>query len=194
LDPEVPTVIDYTTVLETLERSGLRCVYPNSGAFGLPPGGETHVIGWCAKDDPTIRAQVRSAIRVVPPPASQSLATMLRRAWQQNPPGPIWLMPASHWAFELQFGAADWLPSLLADHAIDPELLRPRSDGSAIQFQPEEADSFSAMVRSILERLVASDFTVAFPGRPVTAMLHHHQQIWWQTSDREVWDSIGLII
>jgi hypothetical protein len=187
-------MIDYSTVLETLERSGLRCVYPNSGAFGLPAGGETHIIGWCGADDPTIRVEVRSTIRVVPPPANQSLALLLSRAWKQHLAGPIWLMPASHWAFELQFGGADWLPSLLADYAIDPELLRPRSDGSAIQFQPEEADSFSAMVQSLLERLTASDFTVAFPGRPVMAMLHHHQQIWWQTSDLDIWKSIGLVI
>jgi len=190
----VPTVIDYPTVLETLERCGLRCVYPNSGAFGLPPDGASHIVGWCAGDDSTIRPEMRSVVRIVPPPASASLAALLERAWQHHVPGPIWLMPASHWAYELQFGGAEWLAELLAGHGIDSQVLRSRSDGSAVEFHSKEAELFSAMVEALFDRLTASDFTVAFPGHPVVATLHHHQQIWWQTTNRGIWESIDSIV
>ena len=190
----MPRVIDYSTVLETLERSGLRCVYPNSGAFGLPPDIANHVIGWAAADDPTIRPEARAALRILPQPASRSLTALLKRAWQEHLPGPLWLMPASHWAYELQFGGGEWLAPLLSELGIDPESLRSRADGSAIGFEFAEADSLLAVVEKVLDRLVASDFTVAFPGRAVVAMLHHHQQIWWQTSEAAIGESIDSLI
>jgi hypothetical protein len=180
----VPRIIDYSIVLTTLEQSGLRCVYPNSGAFGLAADKTNHIAGWIAADDPTIRAELRAVVQIVPSPASRSLATLLLRAWRQHLPGPLWLMPASHWAYELQFGAADWLPALLADHCIDATVLQSRSDGSAIEFQLDETESPGALVEKLFDHLDASDFTAAFPGSPAVAMLHHHQQIWWQTSDR----------
>jgi hypothetical protein len=186
----LPSIIDYSTVLQTLDASGLRCVYPNSGAFGLPADAESHFVGWLAVDDPTIRPEMRSAVRIVPPPAARSLAESLRRIWQEHFRGPLWLMPASHWAYELQFGHADWLPALLGQHGVDPALLRSRSDGSAIEFQLDEADSLLTMVENLFERLVASDFTVAFPGKTVAALLHHHRQIWWQTSEMTIWKQI----
>ena len=103
-------------------------------------------------------------------------------------------MPASHWAFELQFGSPDWLPPLLEHHAIDPQLLRPLADASAIEFQLEEAESLIAFMQTLFERMTASDFTAAFPGRAVVAMLHHHQQIWWQTSDPTIHDSLDSLL
>jgi hypothetical protein len=190
----VPSIINYSMVLETLERSGLRCVYPNSGAFGIPPGTPNHILGWAARDDSTIRPEVRSSLRIIPDPAGPTLAALLTRAWHQHFPGPLWLMAASHWAYELQFGGADWLPSLLGKHGVQSEMLRTRTDGSAIEFQPHEGDSLTAIVEELFDRLVASDFTIAFPGRTVVALLHHHQQIWWQTSNQAIWESLDTVI
>ncbi len=185
-------VIDYPVVLATLESAGLKCAYPNSGAFGLPPECNQHLIGWASDDDPTIRPEARAALRILPDP---SLPALLNQAWQHHLPGPLWLMPASHWAYELQFGSADWLPSLLRDHGIDPDSLRPRTDGSAIEFAPTESDSLLAIVQQLFTHLIASDFTAAFPRHPVVALLHHHRQIWWQTSDltiRKALDTVAI--
>jgi hypothetical protein len=186
-------LIDYPTVLQTLEESGLRCVYPHSGAFGLKAEAKNQVIGWIGGEDGSIRPEVRAVAQVVPWPAPRSLTSLLARAWREHLNGPIWLMPTSHWAFELQFGAADWLPELLAEHSIDAQSLRARSDGSAIEFQPDQTDRLRAMVERLLDRMTTSDFNLAFPGRPVLAMLHHHQQIWWQTSDPAILQSIRAI-
>ena len=190
LDVAVPHVIDYPVVLTSLQSAGLKCVYPNSGAFGLAPACTQHVIGWACEDDPTIRPQARAALRIV---LDHPLPALLSRAWRHHLPGPLWLMPASHWAYELQFGSADWLPSLLSEHGIDPESLRPRADGSAIEFASGEADSFLALVQKLFTQVIASDLTVAFPGRPVVALLHHHHQIWWQTSDLAIWKSLDSV-
>jgi hypothetical protein len=190
LDLTVPRVIDYPVVLATLQSAGLNCVYPNSGAFGLPPGCTPHVVGWAHADDPTIRPHARAALRIVP---DGSLPALLNHTWLDDLAGPLWLMPASHWAYELQFGSADWLPPLLSQHGLDPESLRPRTDGSAIEFAATESDSLLAMVQQLFTHLIASDFTVTFPGRPVVALLHHHRQIWWQTSDLAIWKSLDSL-
>jgi hypothetical protein len=189
----VPLIVDYPIVLATLERVGLHCVYPNSGAFGPQAGAENHVLGWIATEDPTIRRELLAMARIVPPPASRSFAALVQRAWQDHLKGPLWLMPASHWAYELQFGGAEWLPALLAEHGVDPGDLRPRSDGSAIEFQASEAGALSTLVEKLFDRLTASDFTIAFPGGAAVAMLHHHQQIWWQTSERAIWESLASL-
>jgi hypothetical protein len=31
--------------------------------------------------------------------------------------------------------------------------------------------------------LLGSDFTLAFVGKPVLCTVHHHKQLWWQTTD-----------
>jgi hypothetical protein len=188
----VPTLIDYPVVLQTLSRS-LQCVYPNSGAFGIPPGITNHIIGWSAADDPTIRPEMHSALRIIPEPAARTLASLLTRAWQEHLPGPLWLMPASHWAYELQFGSPDWLPPLLIAIGIDPKQLRSRTDGSAIQFEPAEQDALRPLIENLFTHLIASDFTIAFPTRPIVALLHHHRQIWWQTSDETLWKSLNSL-
>lgn len=186
----MPTTIDYSIVLPSLQATGLRCVYPNSGAFGPAEGAENHIVGWLSAEDETIRPDLRANLIVVPPPACRSLATLLTRAWCDRVPGPIWLMPASHWAFELQFGG-DWIPPLLANHGIDVLSLQSRPDGSAIEFQPDESDDFTLLIESLLEHLTASDFTIAFPGRAIAVMLHHHRQIWWQLSDPALARQLG---
>ena len=189
----MPTLIDYAAVLQTLA-PWLGCVYPNSGAFGIPPGIPNHILGWSASDDSTIRPEARAALRIVPAPASRTLAGLLARAWQEQLPGPLWLMPASHWAYELQFGSPDWLPALLTDIGIDPDQLRPRTDGSAIQFEPAEQEALHPLIEKLFDKLIASDFTIAFPGQPVVALLHHHQQIWWQTSDQILHKSLNSLL
>jgi hypothetical protein len=189
----MPTIIDYPAVLQTLERN-LRCVYPNSGAFGVPSGVTNHILGWAAADDPTIRSEVRAFLRIVPQPAPRRLASLLTRAWQEHLLGPLWLMPASHWAYELQFGGLDWLPGLLNDIGVGADSLRSRTDGSAIQFEFAETEILRPLVERLFEKLIASDFTIAFPDRPVVALLHHHQQIWWQTSDGAIWKSLDSLV
>jgi hypothetical protein len=187
----VPIIIDYLTVLQTLERSGLKCVYPNSGAFGLASDAPPLITGWRGSDDSTIHPEMLKFTRLVPPSASKTLAGLLERAWINYLPGPIWLMPASHWAFELQFGGPDWLPAMLEAADIDPEALRSLSDGSAIEFQSSETELMLRMVETLFNRITASDFTAAFPGKTAVALLHHHQQIWWQTSDQGIWELLN---
>jgi hypothetical protein len=190
----LPTIIEYSTVLETLERSGLKCVYPFSGAFGLASHAPPLITGWRGGDDSTIHPEMLKFTHMVPAPAPKSLAGLLERAWTKYLTGPMWLMPASHWAFELQFGGVDWLPAMLEAAGIDPQTLRPLSDGSAIQFQSSETEPMLRMMETLFDRMTASDFTAAFPGKAAVALLHHHQQIWWQTSDRGIWESLeGMI-
>jgi hypothetical protein len=38
--------------------------------------------------------------------------------------------------------------------------------------------------------LTASDFAIAFPRRAVLCTLHHHKQLWWQTTDTGLADAL----
>ncbi len=177
-------IIDYSEVLDTLTTTGLRCVYPHSGAFGLPRGAIMHALGWIGMDDESIRPELLQHARRIEPPYEQTLANMVCHAWKHAFPGRVWVMPASHWAFELQFGGADWIPGMLALAGVDADLLRPRTDGSALEFDDEE--QLKSVIACLFENMVGSDFTVAFPGTPIVGMLHHHKQVWWQTSDESL--------
>jgi hypothetical protein len=179
----MPAIVDYPVVLNVLESDGLRCNYFNSGSFGLATVDSNNIVGWLAGDDPTVHTALRQRCRLVAPPAGRSLAGLLSTAWQRLLAGSAWLMPASHWAYELQFGNSAWLGTLLAGAGIDPAALAARTDGSAIEFAAGEADVLRAVLETIIPSLRNSDFTLAFPGRRAIATLHHHQQIWWQSDN-----------
>lgn len=179
----MPWIVDYARVLEQMKAQGLRSLYYNSGAFGFPEGTTVNSCGWIGPEDPTLRPAARELSRSVPAPYERSLAELVVRAWRELLPGTVWLMPKSHWAYELDYGSRDWMPALLEHAGIDSGLLQPRTNAAAIEFAPHEIEPFQHVVEGLLRMLLGSDFALAFPGRPVVCTLHHHKQVWWTSSD-----------
>lgn len=179
----MPWIVEYEQVLDQMRGQGLRSLYYNSGAFGFPEGIATHAVGWVGPADPSLRPAARESAVAVPPPYEPTLAQRVIRAWQDCLPGKVWLMPKSHWAYELDFGSRDWMPSLLERAGIDAGLLQPRTNAAALEFKLDEAEPFGHVVEGLLRMLLGSDFALAFPGRPVVCTIHHHKQVWWQSSD-----------
>jgi hypothetical protein len=190
--PAVPQIVDYSIVLERMSGLKLRSLYYNSGSFGFDADESTQSIGWIGPADPTIKAAARNFIRLVPEPYAENLAKLLVRAWAQILPGKIWIMPASHWAYELDFGSRDWMPAALQEIGIDSELLRERTNAAAIEFLPEESPMAESFVAGLLEMLKQSDFAIAFPDHRVTCLLHHHKQLWWTSADSAVMDRLAI--
>ena len=177
-------IVDYDTVLQTLLGQGLKSLYYNSGSFGFPPGVTTHTLGWVGPPDPTIRPEALAVAKQIPQPHVQNLTALALRAWRECAPGVIWVMPRSHWAYELDFGSREWMPAALASVGIDGKELEPLTTGAAIEFQPEQADEFRGFLSSLLENLSgSSDFQLAWPSRPLVCTVHHHKQLWWTTPD-----------
>jgi len=180
----MPRVIDYPIVLEQLTAAGFVSLYHNAGAFGFAADAHVHAIGWVGVDDPTIRDAARGMVRKITEPYAPTLARMLEQAWLSHLPGPCWLMPKSHWHYELHFGNRELLKEVLPELGINPALLRERNDGSAIEFAAGE----SALLRETAERLLSglrgSDFMIAFPRYATLCTIHHHQQLWWQTREQ----------
>src|SRR5438067_2002656 len=110
----MPQIIDYEIVLERMRREGFKCVYHNSGAFEFIEG-EVKTVGWIGPDDPTIREEAKPFVRSVPPPYEENLTELLVKAM----PGMAWVMPMSHWAYELDFGSREWLADALGEISID---------------------------------------------------------------------------
>jgi hypothetical protein len=190
----VPSIIDYPTVLETLRNQKLRCVYHNSGAFAFEDGVEARSLGWIGPADESIRPQVRHLIRNVPPPFEENLSRLFVRAWREILPGKIWVMPASHWAYELDFGSRAWMPEVLQSIGIDSRLLETRTTAAAIEFSENESPLLERFVARLLEMLQASDFSIAFPGRAAICSLHHHKQLWWSSSDERIVAALEVLI
>jgi hypothetical protein len=86
------------------------------------------------------------------------------------------------------------MPEALTSIGVDPAVLGPRNDGSAVEFEPAERDPFVRFVEALLTGLLGSDFALAFPGRPVIATVHHHKQVWWTTSSEEVLKGLHLLV
>ncbi|MGA2231947.1 MAG: hypothetical protein ABSH22_13705 [Tepidisphaeraceae bacterium] len=182
----MPLIVDYADVLQRMSGEGFRCNYHHSGAFGFGPGAQVLIRGWIGPDDATIRPGLLPSIRRISPPFAPHLAEALLRAWQTSLRGVAWLMPMSHWHFELHDGSRDWLPDRLEEIGVDPAALRDRADGSALQFALDESPALSTVIIALLENLKVSDFQLAFPGRPALCMIHHHTQLWWQTTDAKL--------
>ncbi len=188
----MPRIIDYEIVLQRLTADGLKCHYPNGGAFGFPS--EALVRGWIGPADETIKPAARAVARSVGEPYEANLAAAARRAWQLYLPGDVWLMPAAHWAYELNDGSRDWLPKAIEKLGLDPGLLKDRSNAAAIEFSPVETLEFGDFVQRLLERLLQSDFTLAFAGRGTICTVHHHKQLWWATVDPRVMGGLDELV
>lgn len=163
--------------------AGFVGLYHRAGAFGFGPEAPMQFAGWVGPDDPSIREEAKPHITRVGQPYASNLAAMLIHAWQAHLVGNLWLMPKSHWHYELHFGNRELLQPILRDIGIDPALLTDRNDGSAIEFARDERDLFRDAVRRMLEGLSGSDFLLAFIEHRTLCTIHHHQQLWWQTTD-----------
>lgn len=190
----MPWIIDYPIVLEQMRQLQMRSLYFNGGAFGFGSGSPTRSIGWIGPPDETIRAEARDFTRQVSPPYEQTLTRLLIRAWREVLPGRIWIMPGSHWAYELDFGSRDWMPPLLEGIGIDPGLLQSRTNAAAIEFAIEESPAVSHLVSRLLEMLQSSDFAIAFPHRRITCTLHHHKQLWWTSAEADLTAGIDALV
>jgi len=190
----VPRVIDYSLVTDAMRRGGFVSLYHNSGAFGFPEGTTTRSVGWVGPPDVSIRTAARPFVRHVPPPFERNLAELTAVTWLTHLHGPVWVLPKSHWAYELDFGSREWMPAALTSIGIEPATLEPRNDGSAIEFEPGERESFVHFVEALLTGLLGSDFALAFPGRPVMATIHHHKQVWWTSSDEKVLKGLDHLV
>jgi hypothetical protein len=177
----VPRIIDYEIVLQRLTTEGLKCHYPNGGAFGFASGAE--VRGWIGPNDETIKPAAREVARSVGMPYEANLAAAAVRMWQEYLPGDAWVMPAAHWAYEMNDGSRDWLPGAVVELGLDPASLKDRNTAAAIEFSSSEMAEFQGFVQRLLERLHQSDFTLSFTGRSTVCTVHHHKQLWWVTTD-----------
>jgi hypothetical protein len=187
----VATVIEYPIALKALEQRGLVCNYFNGGAFGFPKGVDVSILGWIAADDPSIRPLLRPYLRVIPPPAEEKMAKAAIDALDSEIPGPLWIMPLSHWAFELDFGSKTWLGQLVQSVGQDPQLLAARSDASPLEFNNKDLSDLVRFIRVLLENLTSSDFMLASPIYPVLCTIHHHKQLWWTSSNEPLLEEIG---
>jgi hypothetical protein len=193
-ESRLPWIIDYPIVLEQMRQMKMRSLYYNSGAFGFPADVPARSLGWIGPADETIKESARPLIRQVPEPYEQNLAELLLRAWREILPGRIWVMPASHWAYELDFGSREWMPALLEAIGVDPGLLQHRTTAAAIEFAPEESPALMHFVVRLLEMLQGSDFALAFPHRRVVCTLHHHKQLWWTSAEDAVNDALEALV
>ena len=185
----MPKIVDYSLVLRTLTGAGFESLYHNSGAFGFPRGASVHHLGWVGPDDPTLRPAALQLVRRVGAPFAPTLASLAVRAWEAHLPGPAWLMPRNHWAFELDHANGDWMPAVLSGIGVDPAALAGRNDAAAIEFAADESALLAPALEQLLTRLWGSDFALAWPGRPgrpVLCTVHHHTQLWWGTTDAEL--------
>jgi hypothetical protein len=186
----MPRIVEYKTVLQRMRDDGYVSLYHNSGAFAFARDAKTQAIGWIGAADPTLRPEAAALAREVPAPVEQNLAQLLLRAWREHLAGTLWLMPMSHWAYELDFASRAWMPDLLRAIEIDPVPLESRNDAAAIEFAPDDDEALRKMALGLLQNLSGSDFAIAFPGRDVLCTLHHHKQLWWTTHDASLAQSL----
>lgn len=179
----VPTIIDYERVLQRMETDGFHSLYHNSGAFGFARGADVRYAGWVGPADASIRAEARPFMRQVAPPYELNLGRGAADVWTRHLPGVAWVMPMSHWSYELDFGSRDWMPAALDAAGVNGAELSHRPNGAAVEFAVGERDGFEALVSQLLGNLRTSDFMLAFLGRPMLCTVHHHKQLWWQTTD-----------
>jgi hypothetical protein len=179
-------IVDYSLVLSRMLSQGMQSLYHNSGAFGFSPEMKTHSCGWIGPADPTVRPEAARLIRSVPPPHEVNLTNLLLKLWRDRFGGPLWVMPRSHWSYELQFGSRGWMPDLLRQVGVDPTSLIERNNAAALEFDGAESVPAALLLERLLEKLRGSDFALVFPDHPVLCTLHHHKQLWWVTTDVEL--------
>src|SRR5687768_7175188 len=101
----VPKIVDYADVTARMAADGMRSLYFNSGAFGFAADQTVYTRGWIGPPDDSIREAAKPFVRQVTPPDEATLATLAARAWQELFHGDVWVLPMSHWAYELDFGS-----------------------------------------------------------------------------------------
>jgi len=188
----MPRIIAYADVLKQLQSQRMRCVYHNSGAFAFVDQ-PVVTVGWIGPEDGSIRAEMREMTIPVVQPYETTLAALARAAWQKHLPGVAWVMPKSHWGFELSDGSRDCMPGALNELGIATAEFAVRSDASAIEFASQESDRFETFVAALLRGLRVSDFAIAFPDAPVLGTIHHHKQLWWQTPNENLGKSLRAL-
>src|SRR5437763_14196466 len=129
----MPKVVEYHEVLRQMQTQEFVKLYRNSGAFGFAPDAKPQAAGWIGPDDPTLRPEAVSIVQKFSQPYEKNLTRVLLRAWRWHFPGTIWLMPMSHWAYELDFASRQWLPNVLREIGIDPTSLETRNNAAAIE-------------------------------------------------------------
>ncbi len=144
--------------------------------------------GWIGPPDASIRQAARSIVRQAEAPFDIHLISGLVNAWKTMLPGVVWLMPKSHWAYELEFGHRELLYPVLQQIGVNPTLLEPLNTASAIEFTDAEQPALEYMVKELLNRLVSSDFQIVFPGFSTICTLHTRCQLWWTTTDARLID------
>ncbi len=190
----MPHIVDYTVVLKTLTDDGLRCLYHNSGSFGFAENDRAQIVGWIGPEDSSIRPAAREAItHRIGAPYGARLADMLVRALQSSQARTVWVMPGSHWSYELDFGSADWLPEALQNAGISSADLVARNNGAAVEFSSAEFPAMQPLVASLIDRLSGSDFKLVVPHRHIICTVHHHKQLWWQTTDAGVAEQLRAL-
>ncbi len=179
----MPRIVEYPVVLDRMRQETFRCLYHNSGAFGFPPEPPVHTFAWIGPEDPSLRASAKPFTSPIDPPYIPNLMRFFSAAWRDHLRGNLWLMPMSHWAFELGHNHAPWLADALRTIDVDPTGLESLNNAAAIEFPPEEEADFTMLAGVLLANLRGSDYMIAFPAKPALCMLHHHQQLWWTTPD-----------
>ena len=179
----MPGIVEYSQVRQRMLGREFVSLYHNSGAFGFARDADVKMLGWIGPADGSVRSEMRAFMRQVGAPFPATLAAMLVRS-RTHLPGDVWLMPKSHWHFELHDGHPVLLQELLPSIGIDPALLRERNDGSAITFGADEDDALRQATAGLLSGMRFSDFSLVFPDAEAAAIctVHHHQQLWWQTT------------
>jgi hypothetical protein len=191
----VATIAQYDTVLQALLGQGLKCLYHNSGAFDFPPDVDTFTLGCIGRPDSTIRPEAVAFTRQIEPPYVQNLARLALGVWREQTAGVLWVMPRSHWAYELDFGSRHWMSAALERIGIDSKILTPLTTGAAIAFKNEEIDEFGSFLTALLDNLSgSSDFQLAWPGKPLLCTVHHHKQLWWTTPEEAIYRGIEHLI
>ncbi len=190
----LPSIVAYATVVQSLAGQQFKSLYYNSGAFGFARETSTVSRGWIGKPDASIRDAALPLVRQVAEPYEKELAKLFTQAWTRFLPGVLWMMPKSHWAFELKFGSRDWMPAALAALAVDWKPLQGLNTAPALEFVPDEADRLSTFVSQLLSRLKQSDFQCVFPGRRTICTIHSRGQLWWTTTETSIATALDLLL
>jgi hypothetical protein len=188
----MPKIIDYPTVLDRLTKQGLKSLYHNSGAFGFSDGIKTVSRGWIGPEDASIRESARAMVRKISEPYAERMTELMLGLWLECLPGAVWIMPKSHWSYELEFGSRDWLPGGLEQIGIDATSLAPLNHAPAIEFVEREKQQLGFFVQKLLTQLVGSDFQLVFPGHDTICTIHTRTQLWWTTSNLTVANKLDL--
>ena len=192
---QMPSIVPYDQVTARMLAQGYKCNYYNSGSFGFADrDARERYLGWVGPEDTSIKLDSVAMARQVPPPFEENLSRLFVSAWAAHFPAPVWAMPMSHWAFELDYGSREWMPAALSDIAIGAAQLEGLTNAAAIEFAVGERDALQRFVRALLTNLQASDFMLAVVGRPVLCMVHHHKQLWWTTTDPAVIEALDAAV